>query len=50
MSFRFYKELNNLSTAELLIEPKKKESEYYEIERTISRRTRKGKVRLLFCR
>ena len=45
MAVTFYGELNNLSTANFLIENKKKKGKFYEVERVISRRTRKGKVK-----
>ena len=47
-TYSFYRELNNLSTAYFLNDQKRLKSSskgpYYEVERVISRRNRKGKV------
>ena len=40
----FYKSLNDLSTADFYTERKRKISRFYEIERVVSKRVRKGKV------
>lgn len=47
MAVRFYQQLHNLSTADFLLENKKKREKFYEVERVISRRTRKRKVKQL---
>ena len=44
MAVRFYRELNNMSTADFLVESKKKKGKYHEVTRVISRRTRKRKI------
>ncbi|CAB4008923.1 M-phase phospho 8-like isoform X2 [Paramuricea clavata] len=47
MAVHFYRELNNLSTADFLVENRKKRGKFYQAERIISRRTRKRKVEYL---
>ncbi|CAB4003620.1 Hypothetical predicted protein [Paramuricea clavata] len=47
MAVHFYRELNNLSTADFLIENKKRKGKFYKVERIISRRTRKRKAEYL---
>ena len=48
MAVRFYKELDNLSTADFYTDESKRKTQnsgkYFEIERIISRRNRKRKV------
>ena len=44
MAARFYNELNNLSTADFYDIKTKKKGKYYQVEKVISRRTRKRKV------
>jgi hypothetical protein len=51
MAVRFYKELDNLSTADFYTDESKRKTQnsgkYFEVERIISRRTRKRKVGIL---
>jgi hypothetical protein len=48
MAVRFYKELDNLSTADFYTDESKRKTQnsgkYFEVERIISRRNRKRKV------
>jgi hypothetical protein len=51
MAVRFYKELDNLRTADFYTDESKRKTQnsgkYFEVERIISRRTRKRKVGIL---
>jgi hypothetical protein len=50
MEVRFYKELNNLSTADFIAyKATSRRGKLYKIERVIAKKMRKGKVSYLIC-